>query len=309
MEEVASTPKLVDPAAMDAEGALSATVPRSDIETALQDDAGADLFLEIARIQNGERDDRTVKVAWERNELEDLLKRAVGDPITLTFSTSEVERMLEADFEAHGLREKALVLTVAAATAAGLAGSAAAQVMSDGGAAPSGGAISGLVTDASTGGVPGAVSSFSTDASTSAAAGDATSVPADGWTSGINAPVPDPAASVPADGWTSGVNAPVPDPAGVNIVTDVSTSGQPGAVSGFATDASTSGQPDAITGGFITDTGSDATRSPSTPAGTGGSGFTMPSAAVDAALAAGLAMLITGAAFVGRTRRRDAQPA
>ena len=289
MEEVASTPKLVDPAALDAEGALSATVPRSDIETALQDDAGADLFLEIARIQNGERDDRTVKVAWERADLEDLLKRAVGDPITLTFSASEVERMLEADFEAHGLREKAAVLTVAAATAAGLAGTAAAQVMIDGGAAPTGGAVSGLVTDASTSGVPGAVPGFTTDASTSGAAGDAT--------------------SVPADGWTSGINAPVPDPAGVNIVTDVSTSGQPGAVSGFATDASTSGQPDAITGGFITDTGSDATRSPSAPAGTGGSGFTMPSAAVDAALAAGLAMLITGAAFVGRTRRRDAQPA
>jgi hypothetical protein len=272
MEEVASTPKLVDPAAMDAEGALSATVPRSDIETALQDDAGADLFLEIARIQNGERDDRTVKVAWERAELEDLLKRAVGDPITLTFSASEVERMLEADFEAHGLREKVLVLTVAAATAAGMAGTAGAQVMGEGGSSASSGAISGLVTDASTSGVPGAVSSFSTDAS------------------------------------TGGVAAPS-DPAGVNIVTDVSTSGQPGAVSGFATDASTSGQPDAVTGGFITDTGSDATRSPSAPASTGGGGFTMPDAAVDAALAAGLAMLITGAAFVGRTRRRETQPA
>jgi hypothetical protein len=271
MEEVASTPKLVDPAAFDAEGALSATVPRSEIQTALQDDAGADLFLEIARIKNGERDDRTVKVAWERAELEDLLKRAVGDPITLTFSASEVERMLEADFEAHGLREKALVLTVAAATAAGIAGSAAGQVMSEGGAAPSA-AVSGLVTDASTSGVPGAVSSIATDAS------------------------------------TAGVQSPAADPAGVNIVTDVSTSGQPGAVSGFATDASTSGQPDAITGGFITDTGSEATRAPSEPAGTGG-GFTMPDAAVDAALAAGLAMLITGAAFVGRSRRRDAQPA
>lgn len=271
MEEVASTPKLVDPATLDAEGALSATVPRSDIETALQDDAGADLFLEIARIQNGERDDRTVKVAWGRGELEDLLRRASGDPITLTFSKSEIEHMLEADFEAHGLREKAVVLTIAAATAAGMAGSAAAQVMSDGGSGTAGAAVSGLVTDASTGGVPGAVSSFSTDAS------------------------------------TSGVAAPS-DPAGVNIVTDVSTSGQPGAVSGFATDASTSGQPDAIPGGFITDTGSDATRAPSAPASTGG-GFTMPDAAIDAALATGLAMLITGAAFVGRTRRRETQPA
>jgi hypothetical protein len=286
MEEVASTPKLVDPAAGDAEGGLTATVPRSDIQTALQDDAGADLFLEIARIQNGERDDRTVKVSWERAELEELLQRAVGDPITLTFSAEEIERMLDADFEAHGLREKAVVLSIAAATAAGFAGSAAAQVMSEGGTTSSG-AISGLVTDASTSGVPGAITGITTDASTAGPAADTT---------------------VPADGWTSAVQSPVPDPAGVNIVTDVSSSGQPGAVSGFATDASTSGQPDAITGGFITDTGSDATRAPSAPADTGG-GFTMPDAAVDAALAAGLAMLITGAAFVGRSRRRDAQPA
>jgi len=287
MEEVASTPKLVDPAAGDADGALTATVPRSDIQTALQDDAGADLFLEIARIQNGERDDRRVKVAWERAELEELLERAVGDPITLTFSAEEIERMLDADFEAHGLREKAVVLSIAAATAAGFAGSAAAQVMSEGGTTSAGSAISGLVTDASTSGVPGAVTSFTTDASTAGPAADAT---------------------VPADGWTSAVQSPVPDPAGVNIVTDVSSSGQPGAVSGFATDASTSGQPDAITGGFITDTGSEATRAPSAPADTGG-GFTVPDAAVDAALAAGLAMLITGAAFVGRSRRREAQPA
>jgi hypothetical protein len=304
MEVVASTAKLVDPAAFDPEGGLTATLPRSDIETALQDDAGADLFLEIARIQNGERDDRKVKVAWERGDLEELLQRASGDRITLTFSNAEIERMLEADFEAHGLREKALVLTVAVATAAGMAGGAAAQVLNDGQSSGTG-APSALVTDNSTSGVPGSVASITTDASTSGVAADA-GVPADGWMSGVQSPVAD--ASVPADGWTSAVQSPVPDPAGVNIVTDASTSGQPGSVSSFATDASTSGQPDAITG-LITDTGSEATRSPSEPAGTGG-GFTMPSAAVDAALAAGLAMLITGAAFVGRTRRRETpQPA
>jgi hypothetical protein len=287
MEEVASTPKLVDPAAF-GEGGLSATLPRSEIETALRDDAGADLFLEIARIQNGERDDRTVKVAWERNDLEDLLERAAGDPVTLTFSAEEVERMLDADFEAHGLREKALVLTVAAATAAaGLAGTASAQVMGEGGSVAAGGnAVSGLVTDASTSGVPGSIPGIVTDASSAGSAAET---------------------SAPADGWMSGVESPVPGPAGVNVVTDTTTSGQPGAVTSFATDASTAGEPGAVSG-LITDTGAEATRLPSEPA-TGGGGFSMPDPAVDAALAAGLAMLITGAAFVGRTRRRDAQPA
>ena len=90
----------------------------------------------------------------------------------------------------------------------------------------------------------------------------------------------------------------------VNVVTDASTSGQPGAITGVATDASTSGQPGSVTG-FVTDTGSRPTQTPAEP--TGG-GFSMPAPAVDAALAAGLALLITGAAFVTRTRRR-VQPA
>jgi hypothetical protein len=288
MEEVASTPKLVDPADVDAKGGLTATLPRSDIELALKDDAGADLLLEIARIQNGERDDRKVRVVWEKSELEDLLRRASGDHITLTFSQAEVERMLDdPDVEAQGLREKVLVLTVAAATAAGFAGSAAAHVLSDG--ASSGGsaaAVPGFVTDASTSGIPGSVASIATDAST----GGATGAAAD--------------SAAPADGWMSGVESPVgANPAGINVVTD-NTGGQPGSVSGFATDATTSGQPGSVTG-IVSDTGSEATRNPAQPTGVGGgSGFSIPDSAIEGALAGGLALLITGAAFVTRTQRR-----
>lgn len=325
MEVVASTPKLVDPADVDAKGAPSATFPRADIEAALRDDAGADLFLEIARIQNGERDDRKIKVAWERSDLEALLQRASGDHVTLTFDAAELERMLDADVEAHGFREKALILTVAAATAAGMAGQAGAQVLSDGGGGGgSSAAVAGFVTDASTSGVPGSVPSFSTDASTAAATG-ATSddpvsvpadgwtnavsspeaaVPADGWTSGVNAPTP---AATPADGWTSAVQSPVGSEPGVNVVTDNTTSGQPGSVSGFATDAGTSAQPGSVTG-IVSDVGSERTRTPAEPTGAG-TGFSIPDSAVEGALAGGLALLITGAAFVTRTQRRREQPA
>jgi hypothetical protein len=305
MEEVASTPKLVDPTAITAEGALTATLPRADIEAALHDDVGADLFLEIARIQNGERNDRTVKVAWTRSELEDLLKQASGDQVTLTFDPAEVERMLDdPDFEAHGLRERALVITVAVATAAAGAGVAHGSVMIDGaGVSGSSSAITSIATDASTSGVPGAVSSIASDASTAGAATDA-SVPADGWMSGAQS-IAD-AENAPADGWTSAVQSPAPD-GGVSISTDASTSGQPGAVSGFVTDASTAGQPDSVSG-FITDTGSEATRAPAPSAG-GGSGFSVPDSAIEAALAGGMALLITGAAFVGRTQRRRESPA
>jgi hypothetical protein len=168
MEEVASTAKLVDAGAVDAQSGLTATLPRSDVEAALQDDAGADLFLEIARIQNGERNDRTIKVAWDRSDLQELLKTG-GDTITFVFDPAELERMLDdPDVEAQGLREKALVITVAVATAAaGFAGAASAQTLSDGGTSgTSAAAVSGITTDAATAGVPGAVSSFTTDAST-----------------------------------------------------------------------------------------------------------------------------------------------
>ena len=287
MEEVASTPKLVDPADVDAKSGLTATLPRSDIETALQDEAGADLFLEIARIQNGERDDRTVKVTWSRQELEDLLRRASGDAVTMTFSQEELERLLDdPDVEAQGMREKIAVLSIAAATAASFAGASQAQVLSDGGGTGGNAAAVAVVTDASTGGVAGSVTGFTTDASTSGTAADAA------------AP-----AAAPADGWMSGVESPVPGPAGVNMITD-NTGGQPGSVAAFATDATTSGQPGSVSG-IISDTGSEATRAPAQPAvGGGGSGFSIPDSAVEGALAAGLALLITGAAFVTRTQRR-----
>jgi hypothetical protein len=286
MEEVASTPKLVDPADVDAKSGLTATLPRSDIETALQDEAGADLFLEIARIQNGERDDRTVKVTWSREELEDLLRRASGDAVTLTFNQDELQRLLDDDVEAHGLREKIVVLSIAAATAASFASASSAQVLSDGGGTGGNAAAVAMVTDASTGGVAGSVSGFTTDASTSGTTADAA------------AP-----AAAPADGWMSSVESPVPGPAGINVITD-NTGGQPGSVAGFATDATTSGQPGSVSG-IISDTGSEATRTPAQPAvGGGGSGFSIPDSAIEAALAGGLALLITGAAFVTRTQRR-----
>jgi hypothetical protein len=286
MEEVASTPKLVDPADVDAKSGLTATLPRSDIETALQDEAGADLFLEIARIQNGERDDRTVKVTWSREELEDLLRRASGDAVTLTFNQDELQRLLDDDVEAHGLREKIVVLSIAAATAASFASASSAQVLSDGGGTGGNAAAVAMVTDASTGGVAGSVSGITTDASTSGTAADAA------------AP-----AAAPADGWMSSVESPVPGPAGINVITD-NTGGQPGSVAGFATDATTSGQPGSVSG-IVSDTGSEATRTPAQPAvGGGGSGFSIPDSAIEAALAGGLALLITGAAFVTRTQRR-----
>jgi hypothetical protein len=130
-----------------------------------------------------------------------------------------------------------------------------------------------MVTDNTSGGVPGAVTGFVTDAS------------------------------------TGGVAAPAAaDPGGTSFVTDTTSGGQPGAVTSFATDASTSGNTGAVSG-LITDTGSEATRSPAEPSG-GGGGFSVPGDALGGvALAGGIALLLTGAAVAGRSRRHGAQPA
>jgi hypothetical protein len=270
MEEVAGTAKLVDAAAVGAGSALTATLPRSDIEAALQDDAGADLFLEIARIQNGERNDRRIKVEWSREDLEQLLQSSSGDTVSCTFDADELERMLnDPDFEAHGIKEKAAIVTVAVAAAFAVTGGAQAMTSVDGGSTPAPAAVAGMVTDNTSGGVPGAVTGFVTDASS---AGVAT----------------------PAD-------------TGTNFVTDTTSGGQPGAVSGFSTDASTSGQTGGISG-LITDTGAEATRNPAEPSG--GGGFSVPDGALGGvALAGGIALLLMGAAVVGRSRHGGEQPA
>ena len=159
MEEVAGTAKLVDPAAVGAGSALTATLPRTDIEAALQDEAGADLFLEIARIQNGERNDRRIKVEWSREDLETLLQSSTGETVSCTFDADELERMLnDPDFEAHGLKERAAIVTVAVAAAfASTTGAAFAQTSIDGGTTPAPAAVAGMVTDNSSTAVPGAV--------------------------------------------------------------------------------------------------------------------------------------------------------
>src|SRR3954462_4751100 len=268
MEEVAGPAKLVDPAAVGAGSALTATLPRMDIEAALHDEAGADLFLEIARIQNGERNDRRIKVAWSREDLETLLQSSKGETVSCTFDADELERMLnDPDFEAHGLREKAAIITVAIAGAAALASGASAMTAVDGGTTPAPAAVAGMVTDNSSTAVPGAVTGFVTDAS------------------------------------SAGVAAPAAT--GTNFVTDTPSGGQPGAVTGFRTDASTSGDTGAISG-LVTDTGAEATRNPAEPSGGGIS--VPGDAIGGVALAGGIPLLLPGAAVVGSSRRGRDQP-
>jgi hypothetical protein len=127
MEEIAARASLV-PAADVGQG-LTTSVSRSEIEDVLASgETPIQLVLEITRFSDGEAGEmRSVAVSWERTDLEQLLKEAQGDNVVLTFDREALRQAVESDVDAHGMREKLLVLAVAATAATGAAASAAAE--------------------------------------------------------------------------------------------------------------------------------------------------------------------------------------
>jgi len=96
--------------------AVTAIISRQEVTEALRDpDSSPELYLDIDR-QGEERS--TIGISWSHDELEQLLGRASGDDILLTFDRDELQSAFD-DVEAHGLRQKALIFTVAAAGALG----------------------------------------------------------------------------------------------------------------------------------------------------------------------------------------------
>jgi hypothetical protein len=122
MDTTSTRAMLVEPRDLDAEfDAITATIPRSEVEAALSSEDPAELYLDVQRRSGEDTEERTLSVAWERQDLERLLDRAESDAITFSFARSELERAFDDDVEAHGLRERVMILTVAAAAAAGAA--------------------------------------------------------------------------------------------------------------------------------------------------------------------------------------------
>lgn len=124
MSETSTTAMLVGTPEMFSRqpGAVTATVEREEIEEALSSEPPAELVLEILRNVEGrtEVERRTLNVAWNRSDLESLLAVPDASAITLSFDPAELTRALdEPDVEGHGLREAAVVLSIAAAAAVG----------------------------------------------------------------------------------------------------------------------------------------------------------------------------------------------
>jgi hypothetical protein len=131
MEGTPRTVRLAESAPFDvASRGVTATLRRSDIQEAARSGAGpAELVLDVRRGQGADVEAHSIAVEWSPADLERLLGDREADEVTIAFDRVEMAEAIdaEADVEAHGLREKALVLTVVAVSAASTAGVAQAR--------------------------------------------------------------------------------------------------------------------------------------------------------------------------------------
>ncbi|MGH2995917.1 MAG: hypothetical protein ACRDM9_06345 [Gaiellaceae bacterium] len=291
MEEAHGSATLVE-AVPDVEAyGVTTTLPRAEVEEVLRSEDGPiELFLDLMRPTDGEA--RTVRVAWDHDDLEHILESSSGDTVTLAFDRRQLESAFEeADVEGHGLRERALVLTVAVATAA--TGASVAQAGAVGGPGAGGGPGGAAAADVA--GYQRAMPSDYAAAAAADAAGYQRAMPSDyGPTTGPVAAAGD---ESPAE---------VQGGAGSEIIGGaVGASGgeAPAAVTGAA------GQPDAV-GGAVGAAGGEAPATVTggaapveAPADDSG-GIEIPGPARDAAIAGGIVLLITAAGFALKGQRR-----
>ncbi|HSC48846.1 MAG TPA: hypothetical protein VLD16_01175 [Gaiellaceae bacterium] len=129
MDERFGSVRLVDSHAA-GDGTFVATIERDEVEKALQSDEPVDLLLDVERVAADGSGPETERIAlgWEPEDLERLLAQAGGGEITLTFDEAELRQLLDADVDAHGMRERLVVLSVVAGLAAAGAGGASAMV-------------------------------------------------------------------------------------------------------------------------------------------------------------------------------------
>jgi hypothetical protein len=115
--------------ASDLSDGLTTTILRSEIQDVLTaEEEPIELVLDVTRFSDGEPGEtRNVSMKWERSDLEQLLRDAQGEQVTLTFDREALARAIADDVEAHGFREVALAIAVAATAAGGAAAAASAE--------------------------------------------------------------------------------------------------------------------------------------------------------------------------------------
>jgi hypothetical protein len=131
MQEIPARAALVP--APDVGQGLTTSVSREEVEEAMRaKDERPELILDVTRFADGEAaETRSIAVAWEPADLEQLLRETEGERVTLTFDGEALRQAMEDDVEAHGIREKVAVLAVAATAAGVAAGTAGGQLGAD----------------------------------------------------------------------------------------------------------------------------------------------------------------------------------
>jgi hypothetical protein len=130
MEETPRTVRLAESAPFDVSTrGVTATLLRADIEAARSGAGPAELVLDVRRDHGADVQAHSIVVEWSPADLERLLEEGEAEEVTIAFDRDEMAAVMdaEADVEAHGLREKALVLTVVAVTGLSTAGIAQAR--------------------------------------------------------------------------------------------------------------------------------------------------------------------------------------
>jgi hypothetical protein len=299
MDEVSAQATLTD---AEVDPRLAVSVPKSEIERALEAKGDVDLLLDVIRT-NGERVERRVSLAWDRDALERLAQQE-GERVIIAIDPDSLQAAFN-DVEGHGMREMGATLAIVVAAAAGGAGAAGAVISPTSGSPSGSPAVEATVdtsgwqaeAEASGYGVRGTPSDVASgwqaeaEASGYGVRGTPSDVAADP-TAGIEnvragqaAPeaVSDTAAGI--ENVRAGREAPAAAPDPSSAIENVRSGG--------------SAVPD-------TAAGIENVRAERTAPGVGGSGGTSisaPSPAVSAALAGGVVLTIAGAAFALRRRR------
>jgi len=123
MDEVSAEAKL---AGGDVASPLVVSVPRLDMQRAIDEEQEADLLLDVVRT-NGQREERRVHVALDGETLRQLIADQEGEQIQVAIDPESLATSFD-DVEAHGLREAGATLAIAITAVAGGAGMAAAAV-------------------------------------------------------------------------------------------------------------------------------------------------------------------------------------
>ena len=292
MDEVSAQATLTE---AEVDPRLAVSVPRAEVERALEANEEVDLLLDVVRT-NGDREERRVVLGWDRDALERLAQQE-GERVIIAIDPTSLEKAFN-DVELHGMREMGATLAIVVVTAAGGAGAAGAVISPTSGSPSASPAIEATVVDTSQ--YPVTVEGQVDTSSGWQGAAEASGYGVRGTPSDM---VPGPPSGIENVRAAQPAPEAVPDTAaGIENV----RAGREAPAS--ALDPSSAIENVRSGGSAVPDTAAGienvrATRTAPEAGDGGGGSISAPSPAVSAALAGGVVLTLAGAAFALRRKR------